>query len=148
MIYQDDPRFTRTPINRWGCFYLSAMWYIALLTKTPFSAELLEDVLLDLQLPGNERNGKPIVRADCYVNNYDALADYMGVRVLGPARWADETELVLPEHQQLLVYTNGRFIHATAGQHHDVVTYDPKRALHKRPEWYLESRRVLTWRWG
>lgn len=148
MIYQDDPRFTRTPINRWGCFYLSAMWYIALLTKTPFSAELLEEVLLDLQKPINLVNDTPIVRDDCYVNNYDNLAEYMGVRVLGPARWASEDAFILPEHQQLLVYANKTSIHATAGQHHDIVTYDPKRNVHKRSGWWLSSRRVFTWREG
>lgn len=145
MIYQDDPRFTRTPINRWGCFYLSALWYVSLLTKTPFSAELIEDVLDDLQKPRNYRRGLPVVRPDCFVTSYDGLAEYFGINVLGPTRHGSEEELVLPAHQQILVYKNNGVKHAVAGQHHDVVTYDPKRELYKQPGWYLESRRVLTW---
>lgn len=145
MIYQDDPRFTRTPIKRWRCFYLAAMWYIALLTKTPFSAEMLEDVLRDLQLSGNYHNGNPIVHFDGYVNNYDALAEYMGVRVIAPARHGTVDEIVLPIHQQLLVYTNGSTLHAVAGALHDVVVYDPGRTIHSDGNWWFDSRIVLTW---
>ena len=145
MIYQDDPRFNTTPIKRWGCFYLASLWYVALLTKVSFNTDLIVDVLKDLQKRSNFVNDKPIVTSECFVNTYDGLARYFGVKVLGPARHGTEEEIVLPAHQQLLVYRSGDVIHATAGQHHDVVTYDPLRDLHKHSSWYLDSRRVFAW---
>ena len=145
MFLQTDTRFRVPSMSKSGCFVMAALWYVAIIGKDEMSPETIScDIFKELYTAVITKQ-TPFIGIDCYVNSYDAIAFYYGLKILHPARHEKPDYVCKGYEQEILVYRLARKIHATAGNGNGFTAYDPLGVSGATIFGTLISKRILAW---
>lgn len=148
MFRQDDPRYSNTAFPRGGCFVQVAYWYVNKIGNIPFTPQsILSDLARNPTFPihgGRQR----IVSDDLYVHSHDAIARLYGLKVKRDAFISDQDYEPKDDEQEILIWETVRHIHATGGDGHSHVTYDPLGYSETVRNGVITGKVILCWsRW-
>lgn len=133
------------PFKDNGCFAMSALWYVAMRGKLPGTASGIMMEIMKMQLNAVTHNIVPAISADCYVNSYDRVAQWFGIKVYKPARHESSKYICKGNEEEILVYVHNNFTHAVVGNGYGIVTYDPLGYSKTVQFGYLDSKRIISW---
>ena len=145
MFLQTDTRFRVPSMSLSGCFVMAALWHVAMIGKKEMSPESISSDIFKELYAAIISKQKPFIGIDCYVNSYDNIAFYYGLKVLKVARHEDAAYDCKGFEQEILVYKMARKLHATAGNGNGTTTYDPLGVSGFPLFGRLISKRILAW---
>ena len=122
-----------------------AFWYVNKIQGIPLSPEIIEAAIDERWSFVDHGVAKRVITDELYVNSYDEIARHYGIQVYSPATIELPTYRAATVRQEILVWSNDPYIHATGSDGQNHVTYDPLGYSYTVFKGRVTSKVVLNW---